>query len=129
MRSLVCIKHNDWDGTVQQIKLLGGKAGGGECLSEYFIFGVRLIHLSDWVQDKERSHFAFEGMCWEKSFIPKIVWQAGERTSNLIESVHADVNREGVHCTLLGGVLKGEFYDALQMKTLNAGSFRGQIRN
>lgn len=60
-------------------------------------------------------------MCWEKSFIPKLVWQAGEQTSNLIESVHADVNREGVHCTLLGGVLKGEFYDALQMKTLRVG--------
>jgi hypothetical protein len=76
------------------------------------------IPLSDWVADKESSHFAFEGMCWAKSFIPKLIWQAGERTSNLIESVHADVNREGIHCTLLGGVLKGEFYDALQMKTL-----------
>lgn len=78
----------------------------------------------DWVQDKERTNFAFQAMCWAKSFIPKIVWQAGERTSNLIESVHADVNREGVHCTLLGGVLKGEFYDALQMKTLKVGNLR-----
>ncbi|KAJ6477108.1 hypothetical protein C8R47DRAFT_393343 [Mycena vitilis] len=100
MRSLICIEHDDWDGTVEKIKLLGGKAG------------------CDWVRDKERSHFAFAGMCWAKSFIPKLVWQAGERTSNLIESVHADINREGVHCTLLGGVLKGEFYDTLQMKTL-----------
>ncbi|KAJ7442069.1 hypothetical protein B0H11DRAFT_1749418 [Mycena galericulata] len=105
MRSLVCMEHDDWDGTIQKIKLLGGKAGCG--------------NLSlDWVHDKERSHFAFAGMCWAKSFIPKLVWQAGERTSNLIESVHADVNREGVHCTLLGGILKGEFYDNLQMKTL-----------
>ncbi|KAJ7629166.1 hypothetical protein DFH06DRAFT_1441666 [Mycena polygramma] len=88
MRSLICIEHDDWDGTVEKIKLLGGKAG------------------CDWVRDKERSHFAFAGMCWAKSFIPKLVWQAGERTSNLIESVHADINREGMHCTLLGGVLK-----------------------
>ncbi|KAJ6580688.1 hypothetical protein B0H19DRAFT_1328776 [Mycena capillaripes] len=51
----------------------------------------------DWVANKERSHFAFEGICWAKSFIPKLVWQAGERTSNLIEAVHADVNQEGVH--------------------------------
>ncbi|KAJ6467458.1 hypothetical protein DFH09DRAFT_1254258 [Mycena vulgaris] len=102
MRSLVCIEHKDWDGTIQKIKLLGGKPA------------------CDWVQDKERTHFAFEGMCWAKSFIPKLVWQAGERTSNLIESVHADINREGIHCTLLGGVLKGEFYDTLQMKTLKA---------
>ncbi|KAJ7488621.1 hypothetical protein B0H11DRAFT_2406715 [Mycena galericulata] len=57
-----------------------------------------------WVHDKERSHFAFEGMCWAKSFIPEDVWKAGERTS--------------VHCTLLGGIMKGQFYDALQMKTL-----------
>ncbi|KAJ6585422.1 hypothetical protein B0H19DRAFT_927021 [Mycena capillaripes] len=100
MRSLVCMEHEDWDATVANIKLLGGKAG------------------QDWVRDKERSHFAFEGMCWAKSFIPKDVWMAGERTSNLIETAHADVNREGVHCTLVGGVMKGEFYDALQMKTL-----------
>ncbi|KAJ7513143.1 hypothetical protein B0H11DRAFT_2303387 [Mycena galericulata] len=44
-----------------------------------------------WVHDKERSHFAFEGMCWAKSFIPEDVWKAGERTS--------------VHCTLLGGIM------------------------
>lgn len=96
---------------------MGGKPACGAHFLQYFLHCS--IPLSDWVADKERSHFAFEGMCWAKSFIPKLVWQAGERTSNLIESVHADVNREGVHCTLLGGVLKGEFYDALQMKTLN----------
>ncbi|KAJ7029420.1 hypothetical protein C8F04DRAFT_1187815 [Mycena alexandri] len=84
----------------RKIKNLGGKAG------------------QDWVQDKERTRFAFQGMCWMKSSIPREVWQAGEHTSNLIESVHADINREGVHCTHLGGVLKGEFYDALQMKEL-----------
>ncbi|KAJ7452864.1 hypothetical protein FB451DRAFT_961664, partial [Mycena latifolia] len=72
----------------------------------------------DWVRDKERSHFAFEAMCWSKSFMPEDVWKAGERTSNLIESAHSDIDREGVHCTLLGGIMKGEFYDALQMKTL-----------
>ncbi|KAJ6617105.1 hypothetical protein B0H10DRAFT_1948621 [Mycena sp. CBHHK59/15] len=44
-----------------------------------------------WVRDKEHSQFAFEAMCWAKSFIPEDVWRAGERTSNLIESVHADV--------------------------------------
>ncbi|KAJ7031240.1 hypothetical protein C8F04DRAFT_1186086 [Mycena alexandri] len=100
MRSLVCMEHADWDGTIEKIKNLGGKAG------------------QDWVQDKERTRFAFQGMCWMKSSIPREVWQAGEHTSNLIESVHADINREGVHCTHLGGVLKGEFYDALQMKEL-----------
>ncbi|KAJ7490348.1 hypothetical protein B0H11DRAFT_2191580 [Mycena galericulata] len=100
MRSLVCMSHENWDGTIARIRELGGKAG------------------RDWVHDKERSHFAFEGMCWAKSFIPEDVWKAGERTSNLIESAHSDINREGVHCTLLGGIMKGQFYDALQMKTL-----------
>ena len=120
MRSLICMEHNDWDGTIEKIKTLGGKPGRGESFLDHFLCPSDLF-TGDWVQDKERSKFAFQGMCWAKSFIPKLVWQAGERTSNLIESVHADVNREGVHCTLLGGVLKGEFYDALQMKTLKVG--------
>jgi hypothetical protein len=42
----------------------------------------------------------------------------GDSNSNLIESVHADVNREGVRCTLLGGVKKGEDFDAMKMRTL-----------
>lgn len=73
---------------------------------------------SDWVQDKVRSKFAFPGLCWEKSFIPEDVWKAGEGHSNLIESVHADVNREGIRCTLLGGLKKGQAFDKMKMKTL-----------
>ncbi|KAJ6627739.1 hypothetical protein B0H10DRAFT_1779179, partial [Mycena sp. CBHHK59/15] len=102
MCSLVCMAHIDWDGTIAKIRELGSKPG------------------QDWVRDKEHSQFAFGAMCWVKSFIPEDVWRAGERTSNLIESVHADVNREGIHCTWLSGVMKGEFFDALQMKTLKA---------
>ncbi|KAJ7693792.1 hypothetical protein B0H16DRAFT_1352014 [Mycena metata] len=102
MRSLICVEHEDWDATVEAIRILGGKAG------------------TDWVNDKERSQFAFQAMCWAKSSIPKLVWCAGDRTSNLIETSHADVNREGVQCTILGGIMKGEFYDSLQMKTLRS---------
>jgi hypothetical protein len=75
----------------------------------------------DWVQNKLSSKFAFEGMCWERSFIPEVVWKAGEANSNLIESVHEDAQREGIHCTLLGGVEKGRFLDALKEKTLKVG--------
>lgn len=57
-------------------------------------------------------------MCWERSYIPLSIWKAGDSTSNLIESVHADVNREGVRCTLLGGVKKGEAFDTMKMRTL-----------
>lgn len=57
-------------------------------------------------------------MCWEKSFIPKSIWQVGDNTSNIIESLHADANREGVSCTLVGGVKKGLQFDSLKFKTL-----------
>ncbi|KAF8076821.1 hypothetical protein FPV67DRAFT_1715254 [Lyophyllum atratum] len=102
MRSLICISHRDWDGTVAMIHELGGKVG------------------TDWVQDKITSKFAFQGLCWEKSYIPLSIWKAGEANSNLIESVHADVNREGVSCTLVGGVSRGKDFDNLKMKTLLA---------
>jgi hypothetical protein len=32
--------------------------------------------------------------------------------------VHMDVNREGVRCTLIGGVKQGQAFDAMKMKTL-----------
>ncbi|KAJ6588090.1 hypothetical protein B0H19DRAFT_921880 [Mycena capillaripes] len=100
MRSLVCITHSDWEGTIAKIKELGGKPA------------------IDWVNDKISARFPFPGICWEKSLIPLPIWKAGERHSNLIETVHRDVNREGVHCTLIGGVIKGQRFDALKMKTL-----------
>ncbi|KAJ7262693.1 hypothetical protein B0H12DRAFT_1231133 [Mycena haematopus] len=77
MRSLACIRHADWEGTIAKILAAGGKAG------------------TDWVRDKESCQFAFPGICWEKSFIPLAVWNAGESNTNLIETVHSDVNREG----------------------------------
>ncbi|KAJ6580121.1 hypothetical protein DFH09DRAFT_1029996 [Mycena vulgaris] len=100
MRSLVCIEHDDWEGTLLKIRDKGGKAG------------------NDWVNDKQSSKFFFPGICWEQSFIPLDIWNAGDPNSNLIESVHRDVNREGIHCTLLGGLKKGQLFDALKMKTL-----------
>ncbi|KAJ7827331.1 hypothetical protein B0H14DRAFT_3144637 [Mycena olivaceomarginata] len=100
MRSLACIEHPSWDATIAQIIADGGKAG------------------ADWVRDKVTSKFAFPGICWEKSFIPFPVWQVGEPNTNLAEAVHSDVNCEGVHCTLLGGLLRGQDYDAMQHETL-----------
>ncbi|KAJ6494582.1 hypothetical protein C8R45DRAFT_1095495 [Mycena sanguinolenta] len=100
MRSLMCMRHPEWDATIASIRQLGGKAG------------------EDWIEDKIRSKFALEGWCWEKSHIPETVWRAGPSHSNLVESVHADVNREGVRCTLLGGLKKGQAFDAQKMKTL-----------
>ncbi|KAJ6495977.1 hypothetical protein C8R45DRAFT_1052650 [Mycena sanguinolenta] len=101
MCSLVCIEHDDWEGTLLEICEKGRKAG------------------NDWVNDKISSKFFFPGICWEQSFIPLEIWNAGDANSNLIESVHRDVNREGVHCTLLGGLKKGHLFDTLKMKTLS----------
>jgi hypothetical protein len=70
------------------------------------------------VQDKIRSNFALQGICWEKSFIPKLVWQVGNSTSNVIESLHADANSEGTSCTLVGGVKKGQHFDKMKLQSL-----------
>jgi hypothetical protein len=48
----------------------------------------------DWVNDKQSNRFFFPGICWERSFIPLGIWNVGDSNSNLIESVHCDVNRE-----------------------------------
>jgi hypothetical protein len=57
-------------------------------------------------------------MCWEKSFIPLDIWKAGDANTNIVESVHSDINREGVRCTLLGGIMKAEIYDWNKMEAL-----------
>ncbi|KAJ7638020.1 hypothetical protein DFH06DRAFT_1002115 [Mycena polygramma] len=106
MRSLVCVRHRNWDGTIAEIISKGGKAG------------------ADWVHDKESCKFAFPGICWERSFIPLPVWEAGDPHTNLIETVHRDVNREGVHCTLVGGLQRGQDYDDMQRATLIVSSNR-----
>ncbi|KAG6818704.1 hypothetical protein H0H93_002634 [Arthromyces matolae] len=100
MRSLICVEHPNWNTTLTEIIRDGGKAG------------------NDWVQDKLRSQFAFAGICWEKSYIPREIWQIGDSNSNIIEGLHADVNREGISCSLLGGVCKGRRYDLFKLKTL-----------
>ncbi|KAJ7791168.1 hypothetical protein B0H13DRAFT_1936056 [Mycena leptocephala] len=85
MCSLACIRHPCWDETIAQIIERGGKPA------------------LDWVRDKESSQFAFAGICWERSFIPLDIWKAGEPHTNLIETVHRDVNRrEYTHYELHG---------------------------
>lgn len=79
----------------------------------------------DWLADKETSGFVFPAICWEKSYIPWDIWCAGDSNSNLIESVHSDANREGVHCTLLGGLHKGQAFDSMRLKSLQVGGSPG----
>jgi hypothetical protein len=47
---------------------------------------------------------------------------AGDSHTNLVESVHRDANREGIQCTLLGGLQKGQAFDSLKMRTLEVTS-------
>jgi hypothetical protein len=123
MRSLMCMEHPDWDRTIHDILSSGIKAAVGEYFLNFLGHGLQtcsyFLFFVDWITDKTRSKFALEAMCWEKSFIPKIVWKAGEKESNLIEGAHSDVNLEGVHCTLVGGIKKGEHFDNVKMKTLS----------
>ena len=88
------------------------------CFTLNFELYFSLTFTIDWVTDKVRSKFAFPGICWAKSFIPREIWQVGDETSNIIESLHGDVNREGLSCSLLGGITKGQHFDTLKEKTL-----------
>ncbi|KAJ7763443.1 hypothetical protein B0H16DRAFT_1718672 [Mycena metata] len=100
MRSLLCLEHPDWEGTLDKIRAQGGKAG------------------NDWLRDKESCRFVFPAICWELSCIPWDIWRAGDSNTNLVESSHSDVNREGVRCTLLGGLQKGQAFDVMRLKSL-----------
>ncbi|KAG7093238.1 hypothetical protein E1B28_006924 [Marasmius oreades] len=102
MRSLVCINHSDWDGTLQAIRNLGGKAG------------------ADWLADKESLPFVFPAICWEKSYIPYDIWVSRAHSTNTAEAAHRDINREGVQCTLVGATKKAMQFDHLKLISLQA---------
>ena len=78
----------------------------------------QLIYYLDWVQDKLCSRFALPGMCWERSFIPQAIWKYGDSNSNVVESLHADVNREGIQCSLVCGVKKGLHFDMMKLQSI-----------
>lgn len=42
----------------------------------------------------------------------------GDATSNIIEGLHSESNTEGISCTLVGGVQRGQHIDMLKEKTL-----------
>ncbi|KAF6743327.1 hypothetical protein DFP72DRAFT_828127 [Ephemerocybe angulata] len=99
MRSLLSLEHPNWESTIAEIRRKGGKAG------------------NNWLDDKITSKFAFAAMCNQHSFIPRPIWQLYDRTTNLIESLHADANREGRRCSLLSGLFKGKRFDLRKEKS------------
>ena len=72
------------------------------------------LAILDWLDNKINSIFAVPALCQPKCFIPLDIWKAGDRNDNLIETTHADVNREGYSCSLVSGVEKGRRYDLMK---------------
>ncbi|KAK0227928.1 hypothetical protein IW262DRAFT_1264933 [Armillaria fumosa] len=68
-----------------------------------------------WLNNKRDSKFALQGMCWEKSFIPLSIWQAGDTTTNAVEMSHIDIYREGMPCSLVGGISRARHYDKMRL--------------
>jgi hypothetical protein len=66
-------------------------------------------------------------MCWEKSHIPLEIWRAGDSTTNVGESLHDDVYDEGLGCTLVGGLIKGQFYDTSKLASIQVQCFLCQL--
>ncbi|KAK0217201.1 hypothetical protein IW262DRAFT_1276467 [Armillaria fumosa] len=97
MHSLLCVRHPDWDGAIAYIEREGGAAGRA------------------WLNNKRDSKFALQGMCWEKSFIPLSIWQAGDTTTNAVEMSHIDIYREGMPCSLVGGISRARHYDKMRL--------------
>lgn len=76
-----------------------------------------------WLCDKEECLFVFPAMCWKKSYVLLNIWKAGDNTSNIIESVHADANLEGVHCSLLRGIFKGQHLDNMKLSSMTVSAW------
>ena len=64
---------------------------------------------------QNHSKFSLPSICWQRSFIPIDIWRVGDNTSNIIESLHFDVNCEGKSCTLVRGMQVGHRFDFLKM--------------
>ncbi|KAK0449904.1 hypothetical protein EV421DRAFT_1704284 [Armillaria borealis] len=111
MRTLICITHPAWDLTVDEI-WASGKAGNNDTLPCHANTNTPI----DWVENKVQSKFAFEAMAWHKSRIPCDIWESGDATTNISEALHADINREGIQNSLLGGIMRARYFDTMRMK-------------
>ena len=124
MNNLVCIEHPNFDGTLEKIKTDGRKVGSGQdiILHPLNILLNNFQKYLAWVHDKICSKFAPPSICWQRSFIPIDIWQAGDNTTNVIGSLHFNVNCKGKSCTLVGGMQAGHRFDLLKMWTLQVSS-------
>ncbi|KAJ7252177.1 hypothetical protein C8J57DRAFT_1238053 [Mycena rebaudengoi] len=67
-------------------------------------------------QNKQQVHFS--GYLPRKELYPVRNLEGHRRNDNLVEQVHGDVNREGTQLSLAGGIIRGQAFDAMKMKSL-----------
>ncbi|KAG1735667.1 uncharacterized protein EDB91DRAFT_1030803, partial [Suillus paluster] len=65
-----------------------------------------------WLRDKlDGTKFALPAIYQPASLIPMHLWRASPAMTNGNKQAHHNAYREGVHLTLLAGVMKGMRYD------------------
>ncbi|KIK33428.1 hypothetical protein CY34DRAFT_49613, partial [Suillus luteus UH-Slu-Lm8-n1] len=88
-----CEEHPDIQRTLNTIRRGGPKAAA-------------------WLKDKlEGTKFALPALYQPMSLIPLALWKASPSTTNGNEQAHRNAYREGVHLTLLAGIMKGMKFD------------------
>lgn len=101
--------HPDIEKTLDIIRDGGPKAAGELSSIKHF---VKIDTSPAWLKDKlEGTKFAFPAIYQPASLIPLAFWKASPATTNGNEQSHRNAYREGIHLTLLAGLMKGMRYD------------------
>ncbi|KAG1841105.1 hypothetical protein DFJ58DRAFT_732557 [Suillus subalutaceus] len=96
-----CEEHPDIQRTFNTIRCGGPKAAA-------------------WLKDKlEGTKFALPALYQPMSLIPLALWKASPSTTNGNEQAHRNAYREGVHLTLLAGIMKGMKFDQGAMSSMD----------
>ncbi|KAG1862305.1 hypothetical protein F4604DRAFT_1657854 [Suillus subluteus] len=96
-----CEEHPDIQRTFNTIRCGGPKAAA-------------------WLKDKlEGTKFALPALYQPMSLIPLALWKASPSTTNGNEQAHRNAYREGVHLTLLAGIMKGMKFDQGATSSMN----------
>ncbi|EJD44696.1 hypothetical protein AURDEDRAFT_125039 [Auricularia subglabra TFB-10046 SS5] len=97
--------HKDFDGAKEVIRAGGKKAAGPD-------------YVRDWLKDKEiGTPFALPALYYPLSKIPIDIWRANKPNSNGVEQKHRNVNRDGKHLSMLGGIFHGMQHDVRERRS------------
>ncbi|KAG2066167.1 hypothetical protein BDR04DRAFT_955393, partial [Suillus decipiens] len=64
-----------------------------------------------WLKDKHEMKSTLLALYQPMSLIPLTLWKASPSMTNGNEQAHCNAYREGVHLTLLAGIMKGMKFD------------------